>query len=272
MENDRAVNEFQIDFNCSSCSKIKHNSKSIPVYRIIEKLDSYFSKNDLESATSLLKYWQNEAVQLGDSSGELSIVNEQLGLYRKINDEVGAEIAISRAIELLALNNAENTISGATIMLNAATTCKAFKKLDKALILYDKASEIYNKKLEKDDPRFAALYNNYATALVDLKRYDEALQFYKTAINITEKNPETVPDCAITFVNMAHLYAEMLGTDSVEIEECLLKAEQLLDSCDKQNSYYAFVCDKCAPSFDYFGFFLTAKKLYKKAEEIYAGN
>ena len=37
------------------------------------------------------------------------------------------------------------------------------------------------------------------------------------------------------------------------------------------NGYYAFVCEKCAPSFSYYGYFLAAEELRKEAERIYEG-
>ena len=34
--------------------------------------------------------------------------------------------------------------------------------------------------------------------------------------------------------------------------------------------YYAFVCEKCAPVFEYYGYFLTADRFRETAEKIYA--
>ncbi len=48
----------------------------IPMQRIINKIDSLFNKNDFESAGRLLNYWKNEAINLRDKRGELSITNE----------------------------------------------------------------------------------------------------------------------------------------------------------------------------------------------------
>ena len=49
-----------------------------------------------------------------------------------------------------------------------------------------------------------------------------------------------------------------------------VEAEALLDTPSvPRNGYYAFVCEKCAPTFSYYGYFLTAEKLTGRAEEIY---
>ena len=261
-----------VDLECPSCKKAAKQNKSIPVKRIIEKLDSFFATNDLEGAVTLLEYWQKEAKSLRDLSGELSIVNEMLGLYRRTNDKGKGLSAINRALELICYKGLENDISGATIVLNAATTCKAFGDLERAVTLYEKASSVYHEKLSPDDLRIAALYNNFATTLTDLDRFDEAEKLYNKAILLTGAKLEGLLDCAVSYVNLAHLFEKSEGLESEKIEECLEKAESLLnDKRLERNPYYAFVCEKCAPSFDYFGFFFFANELYERSKKIYEG-
>ena len=63
------------------------------------------------------------------------------------------------------------------------------------------------------------------------------------------------------------------GTDATiqgKIEQCLSLAQELLDVPTLPRSgYYAFVCEKCAPTFDYYGWFFYANELKNRAEEIY---
>ena len=270
MKDNKDFKILGVDLECPSCKKAAEQNKSIPVKRIIEKLDSFFATNDLDGAVSLLEYWQNEAKNLRDLSGELSVVNEMLGLYRRTNDKGAALSAINRALELICYKGIENEVSSATIILNAATTCKAFGDLERAVILYEKASLVYHEKLSPDDLRLAALYNNFATTLTDLNRLQEAEEFYNKAILLTGAKLEGLLDCAVSYVNLAHLYEKSEGLESEKIEECLEKAENLLnDKRIERNPYYAFVCEKCAPSFDYFGFFLFAIKLYERSKKIY---
>ncbi len=266
------VKILKIENDCPACKKNERQNGRIPVKRIIEKLDDHFKTNDLKGAQNLLEFWQSEAVSIHDASGELSIVNELLGLYRKISYKAGAERVIMRAEELLSQTKNEDTVSGATILLNTATTCKAFGMIEKALSLYEIVHKIYKANLASDDVLFSAFYNNYSTALVDAERYEEALDYYKRAVEITEKSVKTLLDCAITYVNIAHLYEKRDGLDSAEIEKYLDLAEKIFDDERiERNAYYAFVSEKCAPSFDYFGFFMTALKLQKKSREIYEG-
>ena len=36
-----------------------------------------------------------------------------------------------------------------------------------------------------------------------------------------------------------------------------------------RDGYYAFVCEKCAPVFGYYGYFLTERELNRRAREIH---
>ena len=54
------------------------------------------------------------------------------------------------------------------------------------------------------------------------------------------------------------------------ITDCLQKAENLLlDESNALDGNYAFVCEKCAPTFEYYGWFMTAKEIKRRSDEIY---
>ena len=240
----------------------------IPVKRVIEKADAYFNKNDLAGAKRHLEYWENEARALNDENGELSVVNELLGLYRKNGDADNALRVISRALALVKVLAIENSTSAATVLLNAATTYKAFGKFNLALPLYEKTLAIYSANLDEYDAKFGGFYNNYALALADAKEYDKAEKCYFNAVQVMERAENAKPDLAITYVNLAHLYER---TEQKEkITDCLFKAYDLLnDEENVKNGYYAYVLSKCAPSYAYFGYGKIADDMNKESKEIY---
>ena len=241
----------------------------IPVMRVIEKVNGYFDKNDFVSAGELLEYWEKEAIDLGDESGELSILSELIGFYRKTNKKENAEKVSIKAETLINKLGLIGTVSAATVYLNIATAKKAFGDPETALSFYKKTLEIYNEKLDKNDTRFAGLYNNFALALVDLKRYEDAEKYYKNAIAIMKKSENGQPDCAISYVNLAHLYYDK-GENKDKIDDCLFNAYNLLnDEKVLQNGYLAYVLEKCAPSFAFFGFNLIEKEFNEKSKELY---
>lgn len=243
----------------------------IPVKRIIEKVDDFFNKNDYESAGKLLEYWKNEAISLKDKKGELSINDELIGFYRKINNKELAYKAIARVIELIEQLNVSETVSSATVYLNVATGYKAFGDYEKAIFYYEKTLKIYKEKLNANDQMFAGLYNNYALALSDAKMFDDAEKMFFDALNVFNDN-ECV-DKAITYVNLAHLYENNLSDPKQKITNCLFSAYNILSS-EKiiDDGYTAFVFTKCAPSFGYFGYNKIEKELKDKSEIIYERN
>lgn len=262
--------DLKFNFGCSSCGykKIREGQPlgRIDVRRIIEKLDVFFAKNDMGGAGRLLEYQRAEAVRLCDLEGELSIVNEMLGYYRKVNNKEKGMEAVERSLELIALLKKEESVSSATVFLNAATTMKAFGNAKDALLLYDKTENIYKDNLEPHDERFGGFYNNKALALVDMGEYKRAEECYLSALDIMINIEGGQPDMAVTYVNMAHMY-EVADSDMVNV--CLENAYNILKGDIRHDSYYAFVCTKCAPSFEYFGKVTWSEELLTEAKKIY---
>ncbi len=242
----------------------------IPVSRVIEKLDEYLNKNDVSGARAHLEYWQKEALALRDERGELAVTDELIGLYRKLGEKALALASSDRAVSLVNSLKLNDTVTEATVLLNVATANKAFGNPEKAVALYERTLAVYREKLSENDVMFAGLYNNAALALTDLKRYDEAEEYYKKAIAITEKAENAAPDEAISYINLAHL-KDAQNKPKGEIVECLFQAYDLLsDEKIPQNGYLAFVLSKCYPSYEYFGYARVAKELKEKSEKLYA--
>ena len=243
----------------------------IPVGRVIGKLDSYLDREDYQSAGRHLKYWLTEAEAFHDDRGRLTVLNEQIGLYRKIGEETECLEAISAALSLAEKMEIGDSISFGTTLVNAATGYKAFGKAEQSLPLYRRAREIYEKNLSPDDGRLGGLYNNMALVLTGLGAYREAEDLFFKAIGVMEQQENGEPETAITYLNLADLTAAEKGTEDGEeqIGEYLRKAEELLNTESiPQNGYYAYVCEKCAPVFGYYGYFLTESELIERGRKI----
>ncbi len=242
----------------------------IPVGRILERIDRLFGRNDPIEAGRLLTYWRDEAVALRDRQGELSMENELVGYYRKQNDREHALASVRRALLLVDELEQGDMAAGATVLVNCATAYKAFGMAEEALPLYTRAEAVYQHTLSPEDPRFGGLYNNMALALVDLGRTAEAEEAYFSALAIMETVPNGEAESAITCVNLAHLYEGRAEPDLVD--GCMKKAYELL-TCPTipHDGAYAFVLEKCAPSFLHFGDAEAYEKLKKESERIYAG-
>lgn len=270
-----AMNDFLSgdDYEEPRCLLNMHPEyRPIPVERVIEKLDSCLSRNDCSAAQRHLEYWLKEAEDGHDMRGRLTVLNEQIGLFRKTGKEEECLQAVRSALSLADALDIGGSVAYGTTLINAATGYKAFGKAADALPLYRRARRIYEAGLGPEDGRLGGLYNNMALALTDLKEYREAEALYRKAIVIMEKQENGALEAAMSFLNLADLITAESGPEAgaPEVEKCLRKAEELLDTQSlPRNGYYAFVCEKCAPIFGYYGYFLTEQELNRRAGEIH---
>ena len=238
--------------------------RPVPQRRIIDKMDEYMSRRDYNGAERHLLYWLEEAKLGGDLQGQLMLRNELVGHYRKTGQKEPAMESAAKALDLLRELDMENTIT-------AGSSSQTETQL------------------------LGGLYNNMALTCTELGRCEEALALYEKAADLMGRVPDGELEQAITYLNMANTVEVQLGLEAgeqqinalVERAEELLKAkgEELLgkgeaaltDGTDlramKQEErarlgYYAFVCEKCAPTFAYYGYFMTAESLTERSEEL----
>ena len=279
MDNNKILKpEDYIEPQCPFCTEQHRNEppvRSIPSDRVIQKLDEYLSKNNYDAAEKHLLYWLEEAVSGRDSRGMLLLRNELMGLYRKLGKKESATDNAEKALALISEMNIPNEIAAATTYINTATVYKAFGMPQKSLPLFEKACEIYESNLKSNDERLGGLYNNMALTLVDLKRFSEANILYHRALTIMQRVKNGEPEQAVTHLNMANAAEAELGIERAEslINKHIHEAMILLDNENTpRNGNYAFVCEKCAGTFGYYGYFFYEKELKERARRIYEGN
>ena len=279
-DNERDLPEMDVtdytDPQCPFCTDAYKEDvvKPIDVRRVIEKLDEHLARNDYAAAERHLKYWEAEARQGNDKRGEFSLAEELMGLYRKLGRKEEAISYAEKAVHYIDLTEIGGSIGAATALLNAATVYKAFGAAERGIPLFEEARKIYEEKLPAEDSRLAGLYNNYALALTDLARYDDARALYAKALAIISRTPGGEPEQAITELNLASLAERQYGLEDAEreIEEHLDRAEKLLKTPGlAHNGNYAFVAEKCAPVFGYYGRFGVEAELKAESDRIYGG-
>ena len=246
----------------------------VSIDRIISKLDEHLGRNDYAAAERHLLYWIDEAEGGCDTRNELTLRNELMGLYRKLGREKEALTCVSVALDKIEKLDIGHQVGAATTFLNCATVYKAFGKAEESIPLFERARRVYESDLEESDSRLGGLYNNMALSLVDLKRFSEANELYKKAISVMKRTQNGDLEVAITYLNMASSIEAELGLLDADmaIQEYLDKAEELIEAHAKKDGYYAFVCEKCASVFGYYGRFMYEKELCERSGRIYEGN
>jgi len=245
----------------------------IDMRRVAEKLDEYLNKEQWAAAEKHLEYWLETAKLGNDKKGQFSVLNEIMGLKRKLGKKDDALFAAKEALALGEMLNNADSVGGSTVFVNCGTVYEAFNMPAEAVLMYKKAQPIYEKYLPKDSAKLGGLYNNMAMALSLTDRFDEAFDYYNKALEVMGKVENGKIEQALTYLNMADAYLARDGElDGAEkIQSCLDKAEELLDSPELPHSgYYAYMASKCIESFKYHGYFFYANELENRVKSIYA--
>ena len=242
---------------------------TLDVPEIVRGLDELYEHGREAEAESYLEAWLDRARKCGDWRAELTVTSELLGQYRRSANREKGLAAADAALALIRAHGMGRTVSGATVMLNAATTLKCFGEAARSLPIFTHVGRVYSEKLDPADYRFAGLYNNMALSYADVGETERAIEYFTAAMRIIEHCDAPENELAVTLCNMAETYARRDSEDA-RIGECMERAWEYLNAPSlAHDGYHAFTISKCAPSFDYFGYFIYAKVLKERAERIY---
>lgn len=243
--------------------------RSVDIPALIARLDALYAKGQEHMAGQLLDEEAKKACSMGDWRSELSLLSEICGHCRRSQEKEKAFEAIGRVYEIIKEHRMGSTVSAATVLLNAATTLKCFGEAERSVPVFEHVSRVYAANLDPYDYRFAGLYNNMALSYADVGDYEQAEKLFRAAMKVTERCENPQNELAVTLCNLAELYYRQ-DTEDERVNECMERAWAYLnDPSLPKDGYHAFTVSKCAPSFDYFGFFLYAKELKERAAKIY---
>lgn len=179
--------------------------RSLEILRVKERLDAYFRAGESAKAEALLRYWEAETRASGDRRGLLEILSEEIGFFRD-PDEADSAIACAReAAEIVYGEKMEEGVSGATILLNAATTENAFGDKQRARSLFGQAKRVLERELPAGDKQACRTVQQIMASLYSEEDPERALAYFEKALAVL--SAQDVPDCeaAVTYVNMAAL-------------------------------------------------------------------
>ena len=259
-ENNGSGEEEKIIF--SDRCRCANDSGQLSFSRVMEKVNRLYDANDYSEAERIMLYWLSESERTGDQRHAFSICNELMGIYRKNGNRDAALFYLSKTLALADDLCIRKRHEGAVALLNAATVYEAFDLPEKAIILFDEARSIFEQE-ETDGLLLAGLYNNMALTLTSLCRYPDAEKNFHSALRLLQDRRDGLLETAMTYLNLADLYDKRKkDSDAAAIESALDFAEKALRSTDvRKDGYYAFVCEKCAPVFLYYGRFGIAGEL-----------
>ena len=126
-----------------------------------------------------------------------------------------------------------------------------FHRTADSLPLFVRAFEAYINTIPQNDYRFAGFSNNYALALYESENYDEALRYFRKALNILSLYKGNDSEMAVIFCNLSHLFEKI--NDEEMIDNCLNSAFLSLKDYEGEiNNNFLLHCQKCIEAFRHF--------------------
>ena len=226
---------------------------NLDIKSIIAGLDKLLYASDITEAGRYLDRWCAKAAEVGDWRAELTLQSELMGFHRRTNNEAAAMAAVERGLELIREHRLGSTVSGATIILNAATTLKAYGMAERSIPMFVQACRVYSQTLDPFDYRFGGLYNNMALSYTDIGEFETAEGYYKKALGVISHCDTPQNELAVTYCNLAELY-ERMGRDGDIAKALELALYNLRSPALPHDGYYDFTVSKCLPTFEHFGY------------------
>lgn len=260
-------NEFCCIFDASQYTgtpDAEPTGQRMNVPAMIRQLDQLIGAGRAVKAQHFLEKKREEARAMGDWRAELTILSELMGQYRFGSKQREAFSTVQDGLALIREHHLGYTVSGATVMLNAATTLKSIGSAADAMPIFRHVARVYADSLDPGDYRFGGLYNNMALTCADLGDFDAAERYYRLAVGVLERLPDQDNDLAVTWCSLAELYDSRDPLDE-RVGACVEKAWAHLNAPGlKRDGYHALTIRKCLSCFDRFGYFLYARQLRER--------
>ena len=235
----------------------------------IKKADDLLYMQDFNAAEEVLLNAYDSFLK-SDLHSALSIQNELVGFYRKMGKKDYGLKAIDLCEALLHKLNIEHSNAAGDIYLNCGTALTEFNELERTENYFIKAKEIYSKVYPENHKNTASLYNNWGLALLRKGETLRARALFQKSTNILE-NIDFKLELAMSCLSLADTYD--MEHDGDIIDGLITKSYACFNYKHLiKDGYYSFVASKCIPSFEYYGFFIIAKDLKRRVEEINARN
>jgi tetratricopeptide (TPR) repeat protein len=242
-------------------------AEKVDVAVILNKYDELLNKNQIAEAGEYLEAEIKKAKEQNDSFTEMTLYNEVVSFHRRTGEQVKAVAAINEILELLEKFELKTSVLGANMYLNCATTLNFFHRTADSLPLFERAFEAYINTIPENDYRFAGFYNNYALALYETENYNEALRYFRKALNILSLYKGNDSEMAVTFCNLAHLFEKT--NDDEMLTSCINSAFFSLKDYDgEKNNNFVLHCEKCLEAFKFFKKDEYVKEIEAKLAEI----
>ena len=205
------------------------------VDEILLGLDLLFGEQRMAEVEPYLQDALQEAMEEGNFSVVITIVNELIGFYRDTSQYEKSIYYCEQILPFMDSHGLKSTIHYATTCLNVANAYRAAGKWSASLQYYEEVKNIYDKMLAPTDSLYASYYNNLSLLHQEMGDFEKAAQCLETALSIIETYEDKIK-IAITCSNLA---ASLLRIDKqAQAEVYLDRALQIFIEDGEQDFHY----------------------------------
>lgn len=235
------------------------------INEVLKGLDRLFENKEMDKVEPYLQEHLKSAMETGDASGVITIVNELIGFYRSMGQHEKSMFYCGQILSFMQMCHLEGTVPYATTLLNVATANRAAGELEKAMEYYKEVEKIYEGNLDKNDYRYAGLFNNMSLVYEEKKEYEKSAEALQKALSIIEGyGAEGKIELATTYSNLAACYLKW-GNNHGKVEEYALKAEKIFKEDGEKDYHYGALLSVLGALYYEKKDYELAKAYYEKA-------
>ncbi len=227
---------------------------------ILQQIDRLLEENKGAQAQALMEHGLERALERGDRSGAVTLLNELIGFCRETGQAEKSYYYGETVLNLLQDMGLAGTLPFATSVLNIASAYRAGGRLEDAMTCYRAVEQIYGQILEPDDMLVASLYNNKALLYQEMGEFEAAGSYLERALEIALRHPERYYEQASSYANLAATYLQ-LGKKE-QGADCFQRAIALFESHGIRDAHYCAALSSMAA-------YLFQQGEYDRAEEYF---
>lgn len=207
------------------------------IQNVLNDLDILFREQRVVEVEPYLEHALTEAIKTEDTSSMITILNEMIGFFRDTSQYEKSILFSQKLIAILDSLGLQGTVDYGTSLLNVANAYRAAGLKRESLEYYKAVEGIYNKKLDHDDWRLAAFYNNLSLLYQEIDEFENAYPCLEKALSILMLGSNNEMEIATTYTNMG---ATLVKMDRIsEAESKLNEALSLFLQDENKDFHYS---------------------------------
>lgn len=169
---------------------------------VMGQLQELFAAAQPERIEDFLSEKLKEALEEGDTSSVLTLINELIGFYRDTAQFEKALLYCGQSRKLMERLGLQGTVPYAKGLLNVANAYRAAGMRQESLEIYEQVKGIYKELLQPDDFDWAAYYNNLSLLYQEMGEHAQACEQLGLALGVIQQYDDDIKT-AVSHSNLA---------------------------------------------------------------------